>query len=133
MAIYLDHAATTPLAEPVRNAMISAMMDVHGNPSSIHAAGRKARSAVEDARRRVAGHLRASQGEIFFTSSATEANNTAIFCAARDLGIQAIITSPTEHPCVLNTTRYVSEHFQIPAVMLDVQEDGRPDLNHLAT
>ena len=75
MKVYMDNAATTPLETEVKNAMMEVMESTHGNPSSIHNAGRKARIVIEDARKRVAQNLKASTGEIFFTSSATESNN----------------------------------------------------------
>lgn len=80
--IYLDHAASTPLRPEARAAMEPWLADA-GNPSSLHAAGRRARRAVEDARERVAGRLRAGPKEIVFTSGATEANALAILGAAR--------------------------------------------------
>ena len=65
--------------------MLPYMTEHHGNPSSIHAEGRKARTAVEAARKVVARAIGASIGEIFFTSGGTESNNMALKCAVRDL------------------------------------------------
>ena len=100
--VYLDNAATTPMEKSVIDAMYEVMTNHFGNPSSIHSKGRRSKTLIEAARRSVAEHLKCSTGEIFFTSSATESNNTAIFCSVRDLGVRSIISSPTEHPCVLN-------------------------------
>jgi cysteine desulfurase len=76
--VYLDHAATTPLAPAVFDAMKPHLTDRHGNPSSVHRAGRRARHALEESRERVAACLGAEPGEIVFTSGGTEANNTAL-------------------------------------------------------
>jgi len=131
MKVYFDNAATTPLATPVKERMVDLIGNIHGNPSSIHAEGRKARAVIEEARKSVANHIKASQGEIFFTSCATESNNTAILGAARDLGVKHIITSPTEHPCVLNSAKYTASHFGIELQLLHVDKKGNPDLDQL--
>ncbi len=124
MKVYFDNAATTPI-EPIVLEEITNVMSAHyGNPSSIHSEGRKAKTILEDARKRVAKHLRASTGEIFFTSSATESNNTALFCAVRDLEVKRIISSPTEHPCVLNSLKYIEQHFGIPIIYLSLDNRG---------
>src|SRR5205807_4771847 len=81
--IYLDYNATTPLCEPARSAMLPFFDGTFGNPSSIHAAGREARAAIDDARDRVADLLGAKAHELIFTSGGTEANNLAILGLAR--------------------------------------------------
>lgn len=96
--IYLDHAASSPLRPEVRAAMEPWLGDEGGNPSSLHAAGRRARRAVEDARERVAAGLGADPKEIVFTSGATEANTLAILGAA---GRGHVVTTAIEHACVL--------------------------------
>ncbi|MBR9919205.1 MAG: cysteine desulfurase [Bacteroidetes bacterium] len=126
MKVYLDNAATTPLSEEVIREMVQMMEKAYGNPSSIHAAGREVRAALEDARKRVANHINASIGEIFFTSGGTEANNMALKCSVRDLGVKRIITSPIEHHCVLHTVeRLEKEGVQVDMVPVDAV--GRPD------
>ncbi len=127
MKVYLDNAATTPMQPQVLDLMTKVMRETHGNPSSIHQAGRKARTIIEDARKRVAGHLKASTGEIFFTSSATESNNMIIHCSVRDLAVKRIISSPTEHPCVLNSLKSVASLFDVEIDFLKV--DGRGNIN----
>src|SRR5437588_1883155 len=77
--IYLDNNATTPVLPEVWEAMRPYFTDVPGNPASGHAAGRRARQALEDARDLTARLLGASPGEVIFTSGATEANNLALF------------------------------------------------------
>ena len=101
--IYLDNAATTPIHSAVIETMTEVMRDHYGNPSSIHAAGRAARAKIEEARKQIATHLNASIGEIFFTSGGTESNNMALKCSVRDLGVERIISSPTEHHCNLHS------------------------------
>src|SRR5256885_17038719 len=97
--IYLDHASTTPILPEVWEAMRPFAVEHFGNPASAHAAGRKARQALEDARERVASLLGASPDEVIFTSGATEANNLAIFGLAGSPPAH-ILASPIEHPCV---------------------------------
>jgi cysteine desulfurase len=94
--IYLDHAATTPLDPRVFEAMRPYLLEHFGNPSSVHARGRKARFAVEESRETVASLLGAEPGEIVFTSGGTEANNSALL--GTDGGV---LTSAAEHESVL--------------------------------
>ena len=70
--VFFDNAATTPMLDEVIETMVDAMRQNNGNPSSIHAEGRRARAAVEQARKQIAKHIGASIGEIFFTSGGTE-------------------------------------------------------------
>lgn len=101
MGAYFDNNATTPLDPRVRDAMLSALGESHGNPSSAHRWGREARRAVETARERVAALLGARASEIVFTSSGTEANNTVIYAAARAAGFRGhLVTTSLEHPSV---------------------------------
>lgn len=131
--IYLDNAATTPLDERVVESMSSTLKDVYGNPSSIHSLGRTARAKIEQARKVIANGLSASIGEIFFTSSASEANNTIINRAIVDQGVTRIITSPLEHPCVLNTCQAYDANEKIEVVMLKVNNSGEIQLEELET
>ena len=78
MAIYLDHAATTPIRPEVLEAMLPYLTEHQGNPSSIHASGRRARQALDEAREEIARHLGAKPREIVFTASGTEADNLAV-------------------------------------------------------
>ena len=103
MKVYLDNAATTPLDKEVLAAMLPYMEKNFGNPSSIHSFGREVKSAIEASRKTVAKFLNVSPSEIFFTSGGTEANNMAIRCSIRDLGITHCITSPIEHHAVMHT------------------------------
>ncbi len=131
MRVYLDNAATTPITEEVLKEMTNCLRHLYGNPSSIHSDGRKARAAIENARKSIAGYLNASIGEIFFTSGGTESNNMAIKCAVRDLGVKRIISSATEHHCVLHTLDTVESAQGIEVVHLEVDSKGRISMEEL--
>ncbi len=107
LPVYLDHHATTPLDPRVLDAMLPYLTEQFGNPhSGGHAYGRAAEEAVEGARTEVAALIGALPEEIVFTSGATEANNLAIRGTAALAGERRhIITSASEHPCVLETCR----------------------------
>ncbi len=128
--IYLDNAASTPMYPEVIREMTELMSTSFGNPSSIHFFGRNAKSTIEEARKVMAQGLGASQGEIFFTSGGTEANNTALKCAVRDLQVSRIITSPTEHHSVLHSCRRLQE-MGVLVSYLNIDALGRPDQAHL--
>lgn len=98
--IYLDHAATTPLRPAVLDAMLPYLTEVHGNPSSLHASGRRARKAVEEARERVASVMGVRPKQVVFTSGATEADNLAVLGLLADRE-GALLTSRLEHAAVL--------------------------------
>ncbi|MCB9268861.1 MAG: cysteine desulfurase [Lewinellaceae bacterium] len=129
--IYVDNAATTPISPEVFEAMKPWLTEHYGNPSSIHAEGRKARTAIEQARKTVAHYLEASIGEIFFTSCGTESINTAIKRSVLDLGVQRIITSPIEHHCTLHSVEAVKRDYGIQVDYLPVSKTGQPDLDAL--
>ncbi len=131
MKVYFDNAATTPMDPEVIEAMIPYMRDHFGNPSSIHSFGRQTRAAIETARKTVAKYLNVSPGEIFFTSGGTEANNMALQCAVRDLGIQHIISSPIEHHAVLHTLETLSREGKIKLSQVKLTAEGAVDLSDL--
>jgi len=130
--IYLDHASTTPLIDPVIDEMNDVMRNHFGNASSIHHHGRKAKMMIENARKTIAQALGASIGEIFFCSSATEAHNMILTNAISDLGVQRIISSPLEHHCIVHTLDHLSETTAVEVIYLDVDHQGTIDLNQLA-
>ena len=102
--IYLDHAATTPVRPEVLEAMAPFYGPRFGNPSSLHRWGREARTALDEARERLAACLGARADEICFTSGGTEADNIAILGAWRarkDQGRNAVVSTPIEHKAVL--------------------------------
>lgn len=131
MRIFFDNAATTPLSEEVLAVMVDMMRQNNGNPSSIHADGRRARAAVEQARKQVAKLLNASIGEIFFTSGGTESNNMALKCAVRDLGVKRIISSPIEHHCILHTLEALEVNNSVQVDYVHLDEKGRVEVAHL--
>ena len=124
--IYLDHAATTPVREEVREAMGPFFGARFGNPSSTHRWGREARAALDEARERLARTLGAKTDEICFTSGGTEANNMAvlgIWRAMQKKGRPACVSTPIEHKAVLGAVHQVElEGGQVR--MLDVSGDG---------
>jgi len=109
--IYLDYAATTPLDPVAFEAMLPFLRPdgIFGNPASTHGPGFKAKAAVEKARAQVAALIGAQPGEIIFTSGATESNNLAIKGALEFRGLRNahVVTSRTEHKCVLDTCRHL--------------------------
>ncbi|MCB0516238.1 MAG: cysteine desulfurase family protein [Chitinophagales bacterium] len=131
--LYFDNAATTAVAPQVLEAMLPYFTHTYGNPSSVHHLGRQARAAIEKARKQIAQHLQASPSEVFFTSCGTEANNTILLGAVRDLGIQRIISSPTEHHCILHSLEDLQHRHNIEVVYLSVNEKGQIDITELET
>lgn len=131
MRIYFDNAATTPVAPEVIEAMAKSYAEVYGNPSSIHAEGRMARAAIENARKTVANTLNASIGEIFFTSCGTESNNMTLKCAVRDLGVQRIISSKIEHHAITHTLATIEKTSDVEVAWVNIDQFGRPDNEHL--
>jgi cysteine desulfurase len=125
---YLDYAATTPVLPEVTETMISVLESDFGNPSSVHAYGRRAREVVEDARDRVASAINASPAEVVFTGSGTEANNLAIKGAAGKLRGNGnhIVVSAFEHHAVLDTAHALAKQgFEVTEV--PVGSDGIVD------
>ncbi len=129
--VFFDNAATTPLLDEVIKAMEETMRYNNGNPSSIHAEGRKARAAIEQARKQIAKQIGASIGEIFFTSGGTESNNMALKCAVRDLGVQRIISAATEHHCVLHSLDALAQDRGTEVAFVHLESSGQPNLLHL--
>ena len=131
MKVYLDNAATTPLDERVFEAMKPFLMEHFGNPSSIHSHGRRARSAIEKARKQVADILNVAPSEVFFTSGGTEADNTIIKNSIKTFGINHAITSKIEHPAVLHTLEYLENVGKINLHFVDLDEKGQVNYDHL--
>jgi cysteine desulfurase len=122
--IYLDHNASTPLADGVLEAMLPWLRGGFGNPSSGHAYGRAGHEAVEGARQQVAQLIGAQPGEIVFTSGGTESNNLALLGAVGDAPRGAMVTSAIEHPAVTNPCREL-ERRGWRLVRLPVDRAGR--------
>lgn len=132
--IYLDHNATTPVDKRVLEKMLPYFCEVYGNPSSIdHRHGHKAKQAVDEARQTIAKLLGCrKESEIIFTSGATEANNLALVGAYRRLRDKGrhIISSPIEHPAVLDTLRYLEKE-GAEVTFLPVDHHGVVDIDAL--
>ena len=126
--IYLDHAATTPLAADVLEEMQPYFSHGGYNPGSIHAEGRRARAAVDSARERIAAILHCKPKEIVFTAGGTEADNMAIIGAARAARQRGrhVVATAIEHHAVLHALRALrDEGFDI--TLLPVDQDGVVD------
>jgi len=131
--IYLDYHATTPADPRVVEAMLPYFTERFGNPSSrTHAFGWAARDAVEAARAQVAALIGAPARDVYFTSGATESNNTALRGAARALSTRGrhIVTVVTEHPSVLETCRHLRDHGFVVDV-LPVERSGLVSVSRL--
>lgn len=129
--VYLDNAATTQIDDQVISAMHESMRSNFGNPSSTHAFGRKAKAAVETARKSIASLLNVPSASIVFTSGGTEADNMAISCAVRDLGVTRIISSKIEHHAVLNCVEFMNAEHKVDLQFVDLDKEGSVDLVHL--
>lgn len=131
MQVFFDNAATTPLDPEVFEAMKPYLLQYHGNPSSIHAHGRQARSAIEQSRKVVANLLNTSPAEIFFTSGGTEADNTAIDCSLQSGNIDHIITSRIEHHAVLHTVQHLEKQGRANVSYVELDRQGNINYDHL--
>jgi cysteine desulfurase len=127
MKVYLDNAATTPMAPEVIERMTEVMKNNFGNPSSTHSFGRDSKAVIEIARREVAKIINAEPKEIIFTSGGTEADNMAIMCAVKDLGCTRIISSRIEHHAVGHSV----EHAGVKIDWVNLSSTGQVDLMHL--
>ncbi|MCX2923798.1 cysteine desulfurase family protein [Streptomyces sp. NEAU-W12] len=126
---YLDHAATTPMLPEAVEAL-TAHLGVTGNASSLHAAGRRARRSVEEAREALADALGARPSEVVFTSGGTEADNLAVkglYWARRDAepARTRVLASPVEHHAVLDAVHWLGEHEGATVEYLPVDSCGR--------
>src|SRR5438309_5956675 len=132
--IYLDYNATTPLCDEAREAMLLYLDRHFGNPSSVHAAGREARAAIDDARDKLAALLRVKPHELIFTSGGTESCNLALLGLARCRSSRGghVISNRAEHHAVLNTLEHLEKHEDFEVTWLDISENGIVDLDQLA-
>jgi cysteine desulfurase len=124
--IYLDYNATTPLAPEAMEAMLPFLRQHHGNPSSIHQAGRQARAAIDSARDRIAALLHAKSSEIIFTGGGTESDNLGIIGLARanEARGKHLITGTTEHHAVLHAFDYLERREGFSVTRLPVDAAG---------
>jgi len=132
--IYLDYNATTPICDRAREAMLPYLDRHFGNPSSVHAAGREARAAVDNARDKLAALLRVKPHELIFTSGGTESCNLAVFGLARCplSGGGHIISNKAEHHAVLNALEHLEKRENFEITWLNLSEQGIIDLDQLA-
>lgn len=129
--IYFDNAATTPIHPLVWEEMKPYFEEFTANPSSIHSHGRKAKVAIEKARKTVASLLQTSPAEIFFTSGGTEADNTVLQSVVLYGGRKVIITSPLEHHAITHTAEAWEKLGLIKVEWVKVNSMGDVDLEHL--
>jgi len=137
MNAYLDHAATTPLLDCAREAMVGALGHT-GNASSLHAAGRASRRRTEESREAIADALGVSPHAVIFTAGGTEADNLAVkgiwwARTARDPSRRRILTTRIEHHAVLDAVHWLGEHEGAEVVWLEVDASGRVDVEQLRT
>jgi cysteine desulfurase len=128
---YLDHAATTPMRPEAIAAMTEELGQL-GNPSSLHAAGRRARRVVEESREQLAEVFGARPSEVVFTSGGTEADNLAVkglYWARQDGPRRQVLTTSVEHHAVLDSVRWLEDTQGAEAIWLGVDADGavRPE------
>ena len=130
MSVYLDHAATTPMADAAIAAMTSSLSKI-GNPSSLHTQGRATRKDIEDAREVIAKSVGSLPSEIIFTGSGTEADNAAIKGLFWKSGKKLIAISAVEHHAVLDPARWLVEHEGAELIEIPVTANGVVDLDFL--
>jgi cysteine desulfurase len=132
---YLDHAATTPMLPAAMAAMTKELGEV-GNPSSLHAAGRRARRVVEESREVIAGSFGARPSEVVFTGGGTESDNLAVkglfWARQRDRARPRILASAVEHHAVLDPIKWLVEQHHAEVVWLGVDSLGRVDPQQVA-
>ena len=134
-AVYLDHAASTPMYAEAVTAMTEQLTRI-GNPSSLHAPGRAARRVVEESRERIGAALNARPGEVVFTSGGTESDNLAVkglFWARRDADPRRtrILATAVEHHAVLDPLHWLAEHEGADVELLPVDALGRLEVDAL--
>ena len=135
MSTYLDHAATTPMSDAARRAMIDELGNL-GNPSSLHASGRRSRKVVEEAREAIATAVGATPGEIVLTGSGTEANNLAIKGLywkriQEEPKNKRIISSSIEHHAVMDPIQWLVDHEGAEVTWISVNDRARLNVEEL--
>ena len=134
MYVYADHAATTPVHEAARKAMLHCLEEDYGNPSSLHSVGQRAREILDEARADVAQCLNADPAEIYFTGGGSEADNQALLTGAllgAKKGKKHLITTAFEHHAVLHTMKALEKQ-GFTVTYLDVHSDGVVRLSDVA-
>ena len=131
MAIYLDHAATSPLRPEVLEAMLPYLIEHTGNPSSLHAAGRRARQGVDEARETIAASSAPDPREVVFTSGGTEADNLALKGARGPPAVAASTSSPPRSSTRRSRRGSCPRAPRVQVTVLPVERSGRVDLARL--
>ncbi len=131
MRVYLDNAATTPIAKEVVEAMLPVLENGFGNPSSTHFFGRQTKALIETSRRTVAKLLNCQASEIIFTSGGTEADNMALFSSVQLMGVKHIITTAIEHHAVGHTAEAIEKAGHAKVSYVKIDEKGHVDLTDL--
>lgn len=129
MEIYFDNAATTQVSPRVSAAIVQAMTQFYGNPSSLHHKGYEAEQALKKARTDLASLLKVQEKEILFTSGGTESDNLALIGAAysRRRAGRHLITTRVEHPAVLRTVAWLENNgYQVTYLPVDANGRVRP-------
>ena len=129
--VFLDNAATTPMAPEIIDMMSDMMKSHFANPSSVHSFGRESKIIVENARKSIARLLNSAPGTIFFTSGGTEADNMAIKCGIHDHRITHAITSKISHHAVLYPLQDLEKEGVIKLSYVDIDNNGEISLSHL--
>ena len=132
MNVYFDNAATTPIRTEVIQVISSVMENCFGNPSSVHAYGRTAKTNLETSRKGIAAALNAAPQEIIFTSGGTESDNMILHSAVKDLGVKTIISSSIEHHAILHAMDALKLLHGIEVLFVNLLDDGSIDLKNLA-
>ncbi len=127
--LYFDHAASTPVDPRVLAAMLPYFTEAYGNPSAVHAFGRRAEAAVEAARQTVADVLNCTPREVVFTGCGSESDNLAVRGAALALretrGLDHLVITPIEHEAVRATAHQLRDHYGFQLTELPVDGAGR--------
>lgn len=131
MRVYLDNAATTPIAKEVLEVMIPILSNEFGNPSSTHFYGRQAKASIETSRRKIAKLLNCEPSEIIFTSGGTEADNMALCSSVHQMDVKHIITSSIEHHAVGHTVEALKVSDNVKISYVEIDEKGNVNLDDL--
>ena len=128
MRVYLDNAATTPIAPEVVEVMLPVLTNDFGNPSSTHFYGRQTKALIETSRRTISKLLNCQPSEIIFTSGGTEADNMALYSSVHQMGVKHIITSTIEHHAVGHTAEMIANAGEAKVSYVKINDKGLVDL-----
>ena len=128
MRVYLDNAATTPIAPEVVEVMLPVLTNDFGNPSSTHFYGRQTKALIETSRRTISKLLNCQPSEIIFTSGGTEADNMALYSSVHQMGVKHIITSTIEHHAVGHTAEMIANAGEATVSYVKINDKGEVDL-----